>query len=121
MKVLHEAGLPDGVINFLPGEGADVGNPAMASPDLSGLHFTGSAATFHHLWKTIGNNIETYKTYPRIVGETGGKDFIMVHESADAKVIATDSCGVRIPRSEMFSSFSYVCAGYSLVRCSQAS
>ena len=89
MKVLHEAGLPDGVINFLPGEGADVGNPVMASPDLSGLHFTGSAATFHHLWKTIGNNIETYKTYPRIVGETGGKDFIMVHESADAKVIAT--------------------------------
>lgn len=89
MTILQEAGLPDGVINFLPGMGADVGDPALASPDLSGLHFTGSAGTFHHLWKTIGNNIETYKTYPRIVGETGGKDFIFAHESADPVVIAT--------------------------------
>lgn len=85
MKVLQEAGLPDGVINFLPGEGADVGTPAMASPDLAGLHFTGSTATFHHLWKTIGNNIDHYRAYPRIVGETGGKDFIFAHESADVE------------------------------------
>lgn len=89
MKVLHEAGLPAGVINFLPGEGADVGDPALASPHLAGLHFTGSAGTFHHLWKRIAQNIETYRTYPRIVGETGGKDFIMAHESVDPDVLVT--------------------------------
>ena len=89
MQVLHEAGLPAGVINFLPGEGADVGDPALASPHLAGLHFTGSAATFHHLWKAIASNIETYRTYPRIVGETGGKDFIMAHESVDPQVLVT--------------------------------
>ncbi len=83
MKILHEAGLPDGVINFLPGEGADVGDPALASPHLAGLHFTGSEATFNHLWKTIGNNVEKYHTYPRVVGETGGKDFIFAHNSAN--------------------------------------
>ena len=83
MKVLKEAGLPDGVIQFLPGEGADVGDPVLASEHLSGLHFTGSVGTFNHLWKTIGNNIEKYRTYPRIVGETGGKDFIFAHNSAD--------------------------------------
>ncbi|MFO7847227.1 MAG: L-glutamate gamma-semialdehyde dehydrogenase [Balneolaceae bacterium] len=85
MKILKEAGLPDGVINFLPGEGADVGDPALASPHLSGLHFTGSMGTFNHLWKTIGQNIDKYHTYPRIVGETGGKDFIFAHKSADVK------------------------------------
>ncbi|MFU8813489.1 MAG: L-glutamate gamma-semialdehyde dehydrogenase [Balneolaceae bacterium] len=83
MQVLKEAGLPDGVIQFLPGEGADVGDPVLANENLSGLHFTGSAGVFNHLWKTIGNNIETYRTYPRIVGETGGKDFIFAHETAD--------------------------------------
>jgi 1-pyrroline-5-carboxylate dehydrogenase len=83
MQVLKEAGLPDGVIQFLPGEGADVGDPAIDSEHLAGLHFTGSAGTFNHLWKKIGNNIDSYKTYPRIVGETGGKDFIFAHNTAD--------------------------------------
>lgn len=87
MKVLQEAGLPDGVINFLPGEGADVGDPVLASPHLSGLHFTGSAGTFNHLWKSIGNNIDMYNTYPRIVGETGGKDFIFAHPTANADAL----------------------------------
>lgn len=90
MKVLQEAGLPDGVINFLPGEGADVGDPVLESPHFAGLQFTGSVGTFNHLWKTIGNNIDKYHTYPRVVGETGGKDFIFAHNSADvdAMVVA---------------------------------
>lgn len=87
MKVLQEAGLPGGVINFLPGEGADVGDPVLASPHLSGLHFTGSMGTFNHLWKTIGNNVDKYHTYPRIVGETGGKDFIFAHNTADTDAL----------------------------------
>lgn len=88
MKILQEAGLPDGVINFLPGMGADVGDPALANADLAGLHFTGSQGTFEHLWKTIGSNISNYKTYPRVVGETGGKDFIFAHPSADVDALA---------------------------------
>ncbi len=87
MKMLQEAGLPNGVINFLPGKGADVGDPAIKSEHLAGLHFTGSTATFQHLWKEIGNNIDRYNTYPRIVGETGGKDFIFAHESADVDAL----------------------------------
>jgi len=87
MKMLKEAGLPDGVINFVPGKGADVGDPVLESEHLSGLHFTGSTATFQHLWKTIGNNIDHYNTYPRIVGETGGKDFIFAHKSADVDAL----------------------------------
>lgn len=87
MKMLKEAGLPDGVINFVPGSGADVGNPAISSEHLSGLHFTGSTKTFQHLWKSIANNIEKYNTYPRIVGETGGKDFIFAHESSDVDAL----------------------------------
>jgi 1-pyrroline-5-carboxylate dehydrogenase len=83
MKLLKEAGMPDGVINFLPGEGADVGDPILNNKHLSGLHFTGSVGTFNHLWKTIGENIDLYDTYPRVVGETGGKDFIFVHNSAN--------------------------------------
>lgn len=83
MQVLKEAGLPDGVIQFLPGEGPDVGDPAIESEHLAGLHFTGSVGVFNHLWKTIGENISNYKTYPRIVGETGGKDFIFAHHTAD--------------------------------------
>lgn len=91
MKILKEAGLPDGVINFVPGRGANVGDPVFASPHFSGLHFTGSEPTFNTLWQTIANNIGNYKTYPRIVGETGGKDFIFAHNSADidALVVAT--------------------------------
>jgi 1-pyrroline-5-carboxylate dehydrogenase len=87
MKMLQEAGLPDGVINFLPGKGADVGDPAIKSEHLAGLHFTGSTATFQHLWKEIGSNIDHYNTYPRIVGETGGKDFIFAHETADVDAL----------------------------------
>lgn len=89
MKVLHEAGLPPGVISFLPGEGADVGEPALASPDLAGIHFTGSTPTFRHLWKTVAGNIENYTSYPRIVGETGGKDFVFAHPSADVGSLVT--------------------------------
>ncbi|MEM1270361.1 MAG: L-glutamate gamma-semialdehyde dehydrogenase [Bacteroidota bacterium] len=87
--LLEEAGLPPGVINFLPGDGPDVGDPTLDSEDLAGLHFTGSTGTFQHLWKTIGMNIAGYRSYPRIVGETGGKDFIVAHPSADAKAVAT--------------------------------
>ncbi len=89
LKVLQAAGLPDGVINFVPGRGGSVGNPVMASPHLAGIHFTGSTAVFQEMWKTIGNNIAKYRGYPRIVGETGGKDFIFAHASADPAALAT--------------------------------
>jgi 1-pyrroline-5-carboxylate dehydrogenase len=89
MKLFMEAGVPDGVINFIPGSGSQVGNPVLASSDLAGIHFTGSTPVFQGMWKTIGNNIDKYKGYPRIVGETGGKDFVFVHESADVDVVAT--------------------------------
>ncbi len=91
MKLLQEAGLPDGVINFVPGSGSDVGNVCLDSPDFNGIHFTGSTAVFQSMWKQIGNNIadDKYKTYPRIVGETGGKDFVFAHASADLKALAT--------------------------------
>lgn len=82
MKLLKEAGLPDGVINFLPGRGSNIGDPVLNNKHLSGLHFTGSEKTFNNIWKTIGENIDMYNTYPRIVGETGGKDFIFAHQSA---------------------------------------
>ncbi|MBD3288602.1 L-glutamate gamma-semialdehyde dehydrogenase [candidate division KSB1 bacterium] len=84
MELWKEAGLPDGVINMLPGPGGAVGNPVLASEYLAGIHFTGSTPVFQNMWKTIGENIHKYHTYPRIVGETGGKDFIFVHKSADA-------------------------------------
>jgi len=89
MQLLKEAGLPDGVINMIPGPGGSVGNPVMASPHLAGVHFTGSTEVFQGMWKTVGNNIDKYFTYPRIVGETGGKDFIFVHNSADIDVTVT--------------------------------
>ncbi len=88
-KLLEEAGLPPGVINMLPGDGPTIGDPALASEHFAGLHFTGSTGTFEHLWKTIGENIGRYRGYPRIVGETGGKDFIVAHPSADAEAVAT--------------------------------
>jgi 1-pyrroline-5-carboxylate dehydrogenase len=87
MKLWAEAGLPAGVINFVPGSGGQVGNPVMNSPDLAGIHFTGSTEVFQNMWKTIGNNISKMKYYPRIVGETGGKDFIFAHPSADLKAL----------------------------------
>jgi 1-pyrroline-5-carboxylate dehydrogenase len=87
MKLLEEAGLPPGVINFVPGSGGQVGNPVMASPYLAGIHFTGSTEVFQNMWKTVGNNISNMKYYPRIVGETGGKDFIFVHNSTKIKAL----------------------------------
>ena len=94
MKVFMEAGLPAGVVNFVPGPGSVIGKVACASPDLGGIHFTGSTGTFQGLWKTVGMNIDKYKTYPRLVGETGGKDFIFVHKSADPEVVANAAfCG----------------------------
>ena len=89
MQMLKEAGLPDGVINFIPGSGGKVGDPVLKNGNLAGVHFTGSTETFQHIWKTIGTNIDQYKTYPRIVGETGGKDFCLAHESADIDELAT--------------------------------
>lgn len=89
MELLEEAGLPKGVINLVTGDGKEVSEVALAHPDLAGIHFTGSTRTFQYLWKTVGNNIESYKTYPRLVGETGGKDFIVAHPSADPAVLKT--------------------------------
>ena len=89
MRLLQEAGLPDGVINLVYGSGAEIGDAALASPHLAGVHFTGSTAVFQGMWKTIGANIASYRNYPRIVGETGGKDFIVAHESADVDGLAT--------------------------------
>jgi 1-pyrroline-5-carboxylate dehydrogenase len=87
MELLEEAGMPPGVINMLPGDGLDVSAVALAHPDLAGVHFTGSTATFQHLWSTVGANIAKYRSYPRIVGETGGKDFVVAHKSADPDVL----------------------------------
>jgi len=89
MRLFEAAGLPPGVINLLYGSGAEIGDPALASPDLAGIHFTGSTPVFQGMWKTVGKNIESYRNYPRIVGETGGKDFIVAHKSADAAAVAT--------------------------------
>ncbi len=89
MEVFREAGLPDGVINLIFVDGPTAGKVIFEHPDFAGLHFTGSTGVFQNLWKTIGENIHRYKSYPRIVGETGGKDYIVAHKSADAKAVAT--------------------------------
>lgn len=89
MKLFQEAGVPDGVINFVPGSGAKVGRPALENPNLAGIHFTGSTKTFQTMWKTVGKNIDKYKTYPRIVGETGGKDFIFAHPTVEVDTLKT--------------------------------
>ena len=89
MQLLKEAGMPDGVINMVPGSGAEIGDPAMSHPDLGGVHFTGSTAVFQGMWKTVGANIANYRSYPRIVGETGGKDFVFAHASADPTELIT--------------------------------
>jgi 1-pyrroline-5-carboxylate dehydrogenase len=89
MKLFQEAGLPDGVINFIPGPGSKIGPNLLTHPDLAGIHFTGSTAVFHRMWKTVGENIANYRSYPRIVGETGGKDFCVAHESADIDALVT--------------------------------
>ncbi len=89
MDILEAAGLPPGVINMVPGSGAEVGDPVLASPALAGIHFTGSTGTFQGMWETVGRNIRRYRSYPRIVGETGGKDFVFAHASADVPSLAT--------------------------------
>lgn len=89
MKIFMEAGVPAGVVNFLPGKGSVISSVAMSHPDLGGIHFTGSNGTFNELWKNAALNLENYKSYPRIVGETGGKDFIIVHPSGDTQAVAT--------------------------------
>ena len=89
MDLLTAAGLPPGVINMVTGDGLAVSDVALADPDLAGIHFTGSTPVFQHLWKTVGNNIANYKSYPRLVGETGGKDFIFAHPSAEHRTLIT--------------------------------
>ncbi|TNC29085.1 L-glutamate gamma-semialdehyde dehydrogenase [Amycolatopsis alkalitolerans] len=89
MRLLEEAGLPPGVINLLPGDGLAVSDVVLADPALAGIHFTGSTKTFQHLWSTVGANLANYRTYPRLVGETGGKDFVVAHASADVDVLRT--------------------------------
>ncbi len=89
MKLFKEAGLPDGVINFIPGAGSKIGKQVLDHPDLAGIHFTGSTAVFQTMWSTVGNNIKKYKSYPRIVGETGGKDFILAHKSSNKDGLRT--------------------------------
>ncbi len=92
LKLLEEAGLPPGVVNFLPGAGPEVGAAALASPELAGLHFTGSTAVFQGMWRIISENLPRYRGYPRIVGETGGKDFVFAHPSADVDALASALC-----------------------------
>ena len=89
MKLLEAAGLPPGVINFVPGDPAPISDVVLSHPDLAGMHFTGSTAVFNSMWKTIGASMSSYRSYPRIVGETGGKDFILAHASADPAALAT--------------------------------
>src|SRR5690349_15833968 len=89
LELLEEAGLPPGVINLLTGDGRAVSEVLLADPALAGIHFTGSTATFRHLWRTVAGHLDTYATYPRLVGETGGKDFVVAHASADVDVLRT--------------------------------
>jgi 1-pyrroline-5-carboxylate dehydrogenase len=89
MRVLQAAGLPPGVINMVVGSGGEVGDPVLASPELAGIHFTGSTVVFQQMWRTVGENIASYRSYPRIVGETGGKDFVFAHPSADVDALVT--------------------------------
>ena len=89
MEILEKAGLPPGVINFIPGKGSLIGEHLLPHPDLAGIHFTGSTNVFQNMWETVGKNIATYRSYPRIVGETGGKDFVFVHSSADVHEVVT--------------------------------
>ena len=89
MEILEKAGLPPGVINFIPGKGSLIGEHLLPHPDLAGIHFTGSTNVFQNMWETVGKNIAAYRSYPRIVGETGGKDFVFVHSSADVDEVVT--------------------------------
>lgn len=87
-RLFQEAGLPAGVINFIPGNPKDISNTVMVNKNLSGIHFTGSTKVFQDMWKTIGNNISNYKTFPRIVGEKGGKNYIIAHPSANLEAVS---------------------------------
>lgn len=89
MELYKEAGLPDGVINFIPGDGPKIGNQVLKHPELAGIHFTGSTKTFKYLWKKVSDNLDTYRNYPKIVGETGGKDFCIAHNSANIQGLVT--------------------------------
>jgi 1-pyrroline-5-carboxylate dehydrogenase len=89
MKLYEEAGLPPGVINLVYGSGGEIGDPAIANPDLAGIHFTGSTAVFNGMWQSVAQSLDRYRNYPRIVGETGGKDFVVAHPSADVDAVAT--------------------------------
>ncbi|OQY10564.1 MAG: 1-pyrroline-5-carboxylate dehydrogenase [Marinitoga sp. 4572_148] len=89
IKLLQDAGLPDGVINFIPGPGSKIGEFVFSNPNFGGVHFTGSVNTFNSMWESIGKNIRNYKSYPRIVGETGGKDFVIAHHTANRKALIT--------------------------------
>ena len=89
LRILKEAGLPDGVINLIYVDGPTIGKVCFSHRDFAGVHFTGSTGVFNQMWKTIGENVGKYKSYPRIVGETGGKDFVIAHKSADPNVVAT--------------------------------
>jgi 1-pyrroline-5-carboxylate dehydrogenase len=89
MKILVEAGLPDGVINLVLAGGAETGDACFSHPDFAGVHFTGSTGVFNQMWKTVGENMSRYRAYPRLVGETGGKDFVIAHESADVDAVVT--------------------------------
>jgi 1-pyrroline-5-carboxylate dehydrogenase len=89
MRLLEAAGLPPGVINMLPGDGSAVSEAALTHPDLAGIHFTGSTATFGYLWRTVAENLAAYRAYPRLIGETGGKDFVIAHPSADVDILRT--------------------------------
>jgi 1-pyrroline-5-carboxylate dehydrogenase len=91
LQLLREAGLPDGVVNLVFGDGAEIGSVALAHRDLAAVHFTGSTGTFQHIWRTVGANVADYRNYPRVVGETGGKDFILAHPSADLDALAVAS------------------------------
>ncbi len=89
MKIYQEAGLPDGVINFIPGQGSMIGDIVFRDENLGGIHFTGSDTTFNNIWETVGKNLDIYRSYPRVVGETGGKDFVFIHPSANTDEVAT--------------------------------
>src|SRR5574341_579577 len=88
MRLFEAAGMPPGVINFVPGDGSALSQVALHHPSLAGIHFTGSTGVFQMMWRTVGENIQKYRTYPRLVGETGGKDFIVAHASADPEALA---------------------------------
>ena len=104
LKLLEAAGLPPGVINFIPGDPREISNQLLDSPELAGVHFTGSTEVFNGMWKKIGENVGRYRGYPRLVGETGGKDFIVVHPSADPTEVAVAIARgwIRVPGAEVF-------------------